>query len=367
MLKKIYRKTRLYCPPAAMILFAVAIIAAAVHLASAQSAAFSDFFNGNISPPVRALLAHVTGFLPFSLSEAAIMFVPVILALLVVYCLKISRGTKYTAARYITSLFAAASLFYSLFVFGFATAYGATKLEEKLGLERSDVTAEELYDTARVLLDRIEELTDDVSFKYASFSVMPYSLDEMTDKLNAAYGRTCDKYPFAQRLDARLKYVLLSEPMTYTHISGVYTFYTGEANLNINFPDYTLPFTAAHEMSHQRGIAREDEANFMAFLVCLESDDGYIRYSAYMNMFEYVVGALYRADPSLYYDIIASMDNRARYEMIAYSEFFDKYRDSAASTVSGAINDAYLKSQGQSAGSKSYGMVVDLAVAYYKR
>ena len=31
------------------------------------------------------------------------------------------------------------------------------------------------------------------------------------------------------------------------------------------------------------------------------------------------------------------------------------------------VNDAYLKDQGQTAGAKSYGLVVDLAVVYYKK
>jgi hypothetical protein len=52
--------------------------------------------------------------------------------------------------------------------------------------------------------------------------------------------------------------------------------------------------------------------------------------------------------------------------MIAYNEFFEKYKENVAANVSGAINNSYLQSQGQTAGSKSYGMVVDLAVAYYK-
>ena len=55
-----------------------------------------------------------------------------------------------------------------------------------------------------------------------------------------------------------------------------------------------------------------------------------------------------------------------KYDLRCYSEFFDKYRDSVASEVSDAVNDTYLKGQGQTAGSASYGMVVDLAVAYYK-
>jgi hypothetical protein len=51
--------------------------------------------------------------------------------------------------------------------------------------------------------------------------------------------------------------------------------------------------------------------------------------------------------------------------MAAYNDFYDKYRDSTVSQVSGTINDSYLQSQG-TVGTKSYGMVVDLAVAYFK-
>ena len=206
---------------------------------------------------------------------------------------------------------------------------------------------------------------DEVDFVYGGASVMPYSLDEMEEKLLDAYDKVCDKYSFVQRLRSNMKPIILSEPMTYTHISGVYTYFTGEANLNTNFPDYSLPFTAAHEFSHQRGIAREDEANFMAFLVCAASDDPYIRYSGYLNMYEYVASAYYSADPDGYYELLGTMDARIRCELVSYSEFFDKYRDSVASEVSGAINDTYLKLQGTE-GTRSYGLVVDLAVAYLK-
>ena len=157
---------------------------------------------------------------------------------------------------------------------------------------------------------------------------------------------------------------MLSEAMSYTHITGVYTFFTGEANINITFPDYTLPYTAAHELAHQRGIAREDEANFVAYLVCIEADDPYIRYSGYLNLFEYVSSALWRADPELYKEAVSGLGINARYEMKAYSEFFDKYRNSVASEISGVVNDTYLTIQGTQ-GTASYGMVVDLAVAYY--
>ena len=49
--------------------------------------------------------------------------------------------------------------------------------------------------------------------------------------------------------------------------------------------------------------------------------------------------------------------------MHSYRTFFEKYRDTVVSQVSESVNNAYLVIQGTE-GTKSYGMVVDLAVAY---
>ena len=63
--------------------------------------------------------------------------------------------------------------------------------------------------------------------------------------------------------------------------------------------------------------------------------------------------------------VIASLDERVRGEMRAFEVFFAPYRDSLASDISGAVNDAYLKLNGNEAGEESYGLVVELAVAYF--
>jgi hypothetical protein len=181
-----------------------------------------------------------------------------------------------------------------------------------------------------------------------------------------AYEAFSQKHDFINNFNSRLKPVALSEAMSYAHITGVYTFFTGESNLNVNFPDYTVPFTAAHELAHQRGVAREDEANMVAFIVLLESDDEYIRYCAYVNMYEYLISALSKADKDMAKSVRSELDGRVYKEQIAYAKFFKKYAKSVTSQVSGAVNDAYLKGQGTE-GEKSYGMVVDLTVAYLKK
>ena len=211
----------------------------------------------------------------------------------------------------------------------------------------------------------LRQESQNIHYGNDGFSIMPYGYAEMNDKLIAAYDKVCDEYGFVQRLDSNVKPVMLSEAMSYTHITGVYTFFTGEANINVAFPDYTIPFTAAHELSHQRGIARENEANFMAFLVCVNSDDAYIRYCAYLNMYEYVMVALSSADTSIYLNARYFIPSQVNNELVAYSEFYEKYRNSVASEVSESVNDTFLKLHGTE-GVQSYGMVVDLAVAYYK-
>lgn len=352
-------------PRFAVVFYILSAVSAVLYLLFLCSEHFSDFFNRYIASVLRAVLAYLTGWIPFSLAEMFIILVPITLVMLVIYANRRYADTWRDVLIFCGMMLSFVGLFFSLFTFGFASAYRGTRLDAKLGIQRSDVSAEELYETALILAENVNREAMQVAFIEGGFSVMPYSYDGMNDKLIEAYDTACDKYRFVQRLDSRVKPVMLSELMSYTHITGVYSFFTGEANINVAFPDYTIPYTAAHELAHQRGIAREDEANFMAFLVCMESEDAYIRYSAYLNLYEYVSSALYSADPQLYREVSSKLSTDIKSEMSAYSEFYDKYRDSVAADISETVNNSFLVIQGTE-GTKSYGMVVDLAVAYYK-
>ena len=352
-------------PTFAKIFYIFAALSALLYVAFLCSKSFSDFFNRHIASVFRAVLAHITGWIPFSLAEMLVIMIPVMLVAIVVFATKRYADTWHDVFIFCGSLISIAALIFSLFTITFASAYRGSTLDEKLDIDRRDVSAEELYDTANILAGLLNDEVRNIAFEDKSFSVMPYGYSEMNDKLMAAYDKAYVKYDFLQKLDSKLKPVMLSELMSYTHITGVYSFFTGEANINVAFPDYTIPYTAAHELAHQRGIAREDEANFVAFLVCMESDDSYIRYSAYLNLYEYVASALSSADRELYLDVSSKLSIDIKYEMNAYSEFYQKYRNSVAAEVSNAVNNTFLVIQGTE-GTKSYGMVVDLAVAYYR-
>lgn len=358
------KKTRRF-PIVFIVIYALFLLCLLIYIICLLNIPFADFINAHISAPVRAFLAHLTGWIPISLAEFLLLMLPILIVYFVVLGIKRYSDTWKDVLIFCGAVLSVLALSLSTFFVGFAPAYRGTPLNEKLEIERKKVSAEELYDTAIILTEKISSEAKNIIYGGNGFSVMPYNIEEMNERLLDAYDKICDKYTFVQRLDSRIKPVMLSEPMSYTHITGVYTFFTGEANINVNFPDYTLPYTAAHELAHQRGIAREDEANFLAFLVCAESYDPYIRYSGYLNLYEYVASALSSADRQLYLKAASTLPDLVLAEQYAYSDFFDKYRDSTASEISDTVNNTFLIIHGTE-GVKSYGMVVDLAVAYYK-
>ncbi|MBQ8174772.1 MAG: DUF3810 domain-containing protein [Clostridia bacterium] len=352
-------------PAPCYVLFLIGLLAAIVHVAACVLPGFADTFNQTVGAVVRLVLAKVTDVFPFSLAETLLLSLPVILALLIWSGVRRSSD-KRRFWRFFVALLAVLVLFYSLFVFTIGCAYRGATLDKKMGITRMDITYSELYSTAEHMLQNTNEAAENVLQKDAeSATYMGHTIAEMNELLLDAYDTVCAEYSFIQNIRTRVKPVAASLLMSYTHITGVYTYMTGEANINIDFPDYTIPYTAAHELAHQRGIAREDEANFVAYLVCIASEDDYIRYSGYMNMFEYLANALYSASPEGYAELMKQASPKVKAELRAYSEFYDQYRDSVAGSISGTINDAYLQMQG-TPGTRSYGMVVDLAVAYYR-
>ena len=363
--RPVQNERKLKLPLVCKIIYALAALCAILYICFICFPEFSDIFNRYVSPFVRGFLATLTGWIPFSLAEFLLLMVPFIVIAIVVFGLKRYSSSWRDVLIFSLTILSVAAYVFSTFTLGFVPAYRGSRLDKKLGLDKQPVSADELRDTTYAVLEELTAIESEIGFKSDGFSVMPYSYEELNDKLMDAYDVACEKYDFIPKLHSRVKRIMLSEPMTYTHISGVYTFFTGEANINTNFPDYTLPYTAAHELAHQRGIAREDEANFVAFLVCKESDDVYIRYSAYLNMYEYLRNALYAANPDYYTETYYSVPVNCRKEMTAYSKFFDKYRENVIEEVSESVNDTFLTINGTE-GTRSYGMVVDLAVAYYK-
>ncbi|MBI4853990.1 MAG: DUF3810 domain-containing protein [Acidobacteria bacterium] len=160
------------------------------------------------------------------------------------------------------------------------------------------------------------------------------------------------------------KAVYFSNLMSHFGISGIFIPLTGEPNVNVAQTDVAIPFTLAHEKAHQRGFALEDEANFIAFLICSKSENPYIRYSGYLMASTYLLSNLASVEPEKYKDIYKMFNLGPKTDLKAMYSFWSKY-EGTLSKASETVNNSYLKANRVQSGIKNYNEVVELIINYY--
>ncbi|NNM54637.1 MAG: DUF3810 domain-containing protein [Spirochaetales bacterium] len=146
-------------------------------------------------------------------------------------------------------------------------------------------------------------------------------------------------------------------------IAGIFIPFTGEPLVNTGPGGPMVAFDAAHEMSHERGWAREDEANFLSFYVLTTSGEPDLAYAGTQAALMYVVSALEKTSPKTGLNLVIHMDSGIKRDWRAYYAYWQRFEGPVEKVAQG-VNDAYLKAQGQTQGIRSYGLMVDLLLAY---
>ena len=152
-------------------------------------------------------------------------------------------------------------------------------------------------------------------------------------------------------------------------ITGVHMPITGEAAVNPQTPAVALPFTMCHEMAHRLCIARENDANFAAFLACLANEDPAFQYAGYYMAYRYCYSALLAEGTAEAVAAAARIDLQVnpylRFDIKQYNQFFSSNRNELLDKVGNAVNDTYIKASGDESGTESYDNVSDLLVNWY--
>ena len=348
--------------PFAVLSVFVFIIIGIMYVITDLSADFADRVNGSISQGFRRIMAGFGDIFPFSLFEILVICSPLIIFFVVRQGIK-RFNNREGRVRFIINLLAVVLLIYSGHILALGIAHNATALSKKMELDDVDVTAENLSEALLDLTDEINYLAPLVPRNEKGVFESGYSYATLSEKICKSYSVFSERYNLPRNYNSIAKGVTFGPAMSYLGITGIYTYVTGEANVNNTYPDYVTIFTTAHEMSHQRGILRENEANFAAYIVTASSDDICLNYSAAMYMYSYISSALYKADKDAYFEIRAGLCDEASADYKASSEVSEKYGDTIIEEISDWINDFYLQSSG-SGGIVSYGRVVELLIAY---
>jgi hypothetical protein len=345
-----------------------AVLMAAVALAKRilSSAWISDVFKP-LSRRITRALSFIFGPMPFSAAEM-LLYLLVAGTVVYIFMTLVQMIRRRLPPALALVRFSRMAFIAGVLVFIFNTLWGfnyySLSLADEIGLEVGKYSINALRLTTESFVEELNRIAGE----------MPRDADGVSDfgsfgklakmAVEGWEGLARSDPAFSGAHPSKPKPVLASKLMSYAGITGIYIPFTGEANVNADIPDSSLPFTMSHELAHAVGVAPENEANYAAFLACRINPNIEFRYSGYLNAFIYCYNALAKEDPDLAFALRSRLDRRIEADLRERWEYWKRYEGRMRETAT-RVNNAYLMAMSQKDGVKSYGMVVDLLIADY--
>jgi hypothetical protein len=310
----------------------------------------------------RTALGAATAWIPFSVYEAGVTLLALcaLLWLCKTIYLAVRRSFRRAVFRRLIPAAVAGIWVWALFLWTWCAGYYAVPFYDGV-LTGGGVTAAQLEGAARYFLAGANEYAERVP-RTGDGSVVLGSLRDAA----RVYSNLSEELRLPDS-PAAPKPMLYSKLMSSLQFTGVYMAITGEANVNVDCPAALIPCTAAHELAHARGVAREGEADFFGILACITADESLLeyRYSGYLTGLIKLGNALYRANPGRYYALAAEYSELVLADLRREGEYWARYQQTAASAAVMSAYDSYLKSNGQEDGARSYEQSADLLAEWW--
>lgn len=304
-------------------------------------------------------------FLPFSMMEVTIAtalagsLVWLIRALIPVFK---ERGGR----RFLRRMAALAALWLWLLAglnWLWNASYYASTFSQRSGLSAQPYSVEQLAAVTNYFAANAARLSIEVARDADGH--FAEDLKDCFSRGPAVYDILAEEFPCLAMKSVRAKPIFFSRLQSRLGFTGMYSPFTGEANVNVDAPACLVPATIAHEMAHQRMVASELEANFVGIAAAVSCDDVVFQYSGYLMGLIQTCNALYSVSPDAWYAIAGYWFTP---ELSTDWKDNNDYWAALASPVEDAAEqayDSYLKGNDQELGIRSYGACVDLLVAYF--
>ena len=242
-----------------------------------------------IYPVIARTQRFLFGWLPVSLGDLLYGFLVIVILYKTFILFRTLFRKQFTRQYFTTGL--QQILFFILFVYVFFNLfwglnYNRKGIAKQLGLEVKQYTIQDLDTLTSVIQERVN---------YYAGMVTEAQRDTFDRKKTlfhsavAAYKEAALQFPFLKYNHSSIKPSLFSYLGNYLGFQGYYNPFSGEAQVNTTVPRFLEPYVTAHEMAHQLGYAKENEANFVGFLACRSYNNNAFRYSTYYDMYNYAL------------------------------------------------------------------------------
>lgn len=390
-----------------IIFISIAIVTVLLNVIAWNSTAFCDAYITYIFPIWVNTYGRLTGLFPFSVGEWLIVagVVLVVGAMLLglvrfgIGLLQIFRKKEAGKRNLTDRLEKWIGSYFHFFIWvvlivcvimtlNCTILYHASTFSQKyFGEDTEEYTIEDVIRVYNEVASKCNELSgrmersEDGTILYQGTNDRGEAVD-MKEKAIEAMQQLGKTYPQLDGYYPRPKPMMFSDSMCQQYMCGYYFPFSMEANYNDVMYIMNKPASMCHELAHLRGYIYEDEANFIAYLACVESDDEVFQYAGYLSVLNYLINDLYKAmqtEPELYQAAVRSVKPVGIYQIVEEDNVFvtqeewDRINGKAlfdtetVDEVSDAFTDTSLKLNGVSDGMVSYSRVVKLLLQYYQQ
>lgn len=332
---------------------------------SADSAWIEAIYTTKAYGALSSFLRIIFGWLPFSVGD--ILYILAIIWLirkLWRFSAKLFRrrltGKWFAKAGY--QLLIIGMLVYVVFNIFWGINYNRKEIAEQLNLQIAKKDTADLKTIERLLIIKVNQSKQALVDQNAAYP----SNKELFKRAVDCYRQAEKLYPFLSYTRGSVKRSMFGLLGNYFGFTGYYNPFTGEAQVNTRMPQFLLPYTTAHEIAHQLGYAKEQEANFVGYLAATSSRDTLFHYSTYLDLFIYANRQLFFLDSVAAKEFTKQLLPEVKADIAEWRKFSEKYKSPLEPVIRWAYGN-YLRANQQPKGMTSYDEVIADLIAFYKK
>lgn len=270
-----------------VILIALVILTVVLNLI-AISKEFCDWYTVTVYRAINAVVGTLTGWSKVAIGE----FIMYMGALLIVFLLifgiiRLILFKKKAFSRFYVGYAKTSLMVLMIFLFVYTTNWlipirgHVLQVSENARVEYSDEEVEAIR-TMAVL--RINEIATQLERDDNGQLIIDYTQEEIFEVMKAR----ADEFPKLKGHYSQVKEALCSPVLDMMGIGGYNYIYTMEPTYNKYMSELYNPVAISHELCHHKGYYLENEATFLSAIILAESDDLYLEYCGYMEIYRYV-------------------------------------------------------------------------------
>ena len=344
---------------------ALILLASFIKIISFFPPAIEQYYAKGIYPYIGQVQRFLFGWIPFSIGD-------IFYILFLIYCLRkgfiLTRNVfnkRVTRRIWVNAgkrLLFTALWIYVLFNALWGLNYNRLPMAQQMRLGLEKYSTENLTNLVMLITARLNNL-DSASRYYR----VPLQIKRIlfTETINT-YSVAARRHPALVYRIPSVKPSMFSYAGNYLGFTGYYNPFSGEAQSNTTVPAFVQPFVTCHEVGHQLGYAKENEANFAGFLAARSSANPAFRYSLYFDMYSYASRELYRRDSAVARQYYNRLNPQVKIDYEDIRIFYLSYENPLEPLIA-KMYGQFLRANQQPQGLRSYNEVVAMLLAYYRK